>query len=135
MPVTGRSQILTLVIFSPLIGALALLLARRGDNSGVRGGALFFSLVTLALTVVALFFFSWAGSIASNLLKLTGLTKVDLDIDFFDGIPEITTLGFQAYMPDILGCWCWPLLISFGVLLVWYLFTRYNESTEKFTLF
>jgi hypothetical protein len=38
-------------------------------------------------------------------------------------------------MPDLLGGWGWALLVSFVILLVWYLFVRYNESTGKFTVF
>lgn len=85
--------------------------------------------------LVAAFFFGWVGSIASGVLKVLGITRVDLDINFLDGIPEITSLGFQAYIPDLLGGWGWAYLISFAVLAVWYSAVRYNESTDRFTLF
>ncbi len=51
------SLILTLVIFIPLLGAIILLLARRSSDKGIREGAFYYSLVTLALTVVAVFMY------------------------------------------------------------------------------
>jgi NADH-quinone oxidoreductase subunit M len=48
------SWILTLIIFSPLAGAILLMLPPRGDDVSARRSALFYSLVTLALTVMAL---------------------------------------------------------------------------------
>jgi hypothetical protein len=47
---------------------------------------------------------------------------------------EVSRVGQQAYLPDMLGGWSWTYLLSFGALLVWYLLVRYNESTEKFTV-
>jgi uncharacterized membrane protein YedE/YeeE len=85
--------------------------------------------------VVAVFFFGWAGSITSGILGKLGLTNAEYDLDFLDGMAEISPLGYQAFMPDLLGGWGWTLLISFALLLVWYLFVRYNESTNKFTVF
>jgi hypothetical protein len=34
----------------------------------------------------------------------------------------------------MLGGWEWTLLLGFGLLLVWYLSVRYNESTGIFTM-
>jgi len=51
------SWILTLIIFSPLAGAFLLMLPPRGDDVSVRRSALSYSLITLALTVMALFSF------------------------------------------------------------------------------
>ena len=79
---------------------------------------------------VAGFFFAWGGSVSSALLKNTGLMVTDVNLD---GL-EFTVLGAQAYLPDMLGGWGWPLAISFAILIVWYLWLRYNESTERFTL-
>ena len=80
---------------------------------------------------VAMFFFAWMGSTASALLKKAGLTSAnpDSDADF-----EVTAVGYQAYWPDIFGGWGWTLLVSGALLLAWYAFVRYNESTEKFTV-
>jgi hypothetical protein len=78
-----------------------------------------------------MFFFAWMGSTASALLKMAGLTSAnpDSDADF-----EVTAVGYQAYWPDIFGGWGWTLLVSGALLLAWYAFVRYNESTEKFTV-
>jgi len=84
--------------------------------------------------VVAAFFFAWTGSIFSGVLKQLGFSKTDVDIDFLDGIPEISSLGYQAYLPDLLHDWGWAFLLSFGLLTVWYLLVRYNENTERFTV-
>jgi hypothetical protein len=58
------------------------------------------------------------------------ITTVDVDLD---GL-EFTRVGIQAYLPDLLGGWEWTLLAGFGILLLWYMLVRYNESTEKFTV-
>ena len=46
--------ILTAVVFCPLVGAILLWLPPRGDDAGVRRSAFFYSLVALALAVMAL---------------------------------------------------------------------------------
>jgi uncharacterized membrane protein YedE/YeeE len=80
---------------------------------------------------IAMFFFAWMGSTASALLKAAGLTtsNPDSEADF-----EVTAVGYQAYWPDMLGGWGLTLLISGALLLAWYAFVRYNETTEKFTV-
>lgn len=85
--------------------------------------------------VAAVFFFGWSGSITSGILGKLGLTAAEYDLDFMDGMAEVSPLGFQAFMPDLLGGWGWALLVTFALLLVWYLLVRYNESTDKFTVF
>ena len=84
--------------------------------------------------VVAVFFFSWASSVTSGILRQTGLSSGDYDLDFMEGSAEITPLGFQAHLPDLLGGWGWALLVTFALLVIWYAFVRYNESTERFTV-
>jgi len=80
---------------------------------------------------VTMFFFSWIGSTASALFKKFNLTAIDeTNVESF----EMTNVGFQAYLPEMLGSWGWTLLIGGGLLLLWYALVRYNESTEKFTL-
>jgi uncharacterized membrane protein YedE/YeeE len=80
---------------------------------------------------VTMFFFSWVGSIASALFKKAGWTSVDPDnMETF----EITKVGYQAFWPEIIPGWGWTLLVAGALLLVWYAFVRYNESTEKFTV-
>lgn len=80
---------------------------------------------------VAILFFSWSGSVASALLKKFKITSIDeTNVESF----EMTAVGYQAYLPDMLGGWGWAYLISGTILLAWYLLVRYNESTEKFTV-
>jgi hypothetical protein len=79
---------------------------------------------------VALAFFAWAGSTFSGLMRRWDITTHDVNLD---GI-EFTRVGIQTYLPDMLGGWGWALLTGFGLLLLWYLLVRYNESTEKFTV-
>lgn len=85
--------------------------------------------------VMAVMFFAWSGSTANAILGKFGLLAVDIDIDFLDGMAEMTGLGFQAYMPDLMGGWAPTLLTTYALLGVWYIFIRYNESTSKFTVF
>jgi uncharacterized membrane protein YedE/YeeE len=85
--------------------------------------------------VVAVLFFAWGGSVASGILGRMGLTTGIFDVDFLDGMAETSHLGYQAFLPDLIGGWGWTLLITFGLLVLWYLFVRYNESTNKFTVF
>ena len=79
---------------------------------------------------VALAFFAWGGSTFSGLLRRWDVMTIDVNLD---GL-EFTKLGIQAYLPDMLGGWEWAYLAGFGILLLWYLLVRYNESTEKFTV-
>ena len=86
--------------------------------------------------VVALLFCAWSGSTANAVLGKFGLLAADVDIDFLDGLAEITGLGYQAFMPDLLGGgWGSTLLTTYVLLAIWYIFIRYNESTSKFTVF
>jgi uncharacterized membrane protein YedE/YeeE len=85
--------------------------------------------------VVAVIFFAWSGSTASAILGKFGLLAADIDIDFLDGMAEMTGLGFQAFMPDLMGGWEYTLLTTYTLLAAWYIFIRYNESTSKFTVF
>jgi hypothetical protein len=80
---------------------------------------------------VAVFFFSWIGSVASALLSKSGLTVAQMNFD----LVEETRIGYQAYLPALLDGWGWTYLVTAIALLVWYALVRYNESSEKFTLF
>ena len=61
-----ESWILTVVVFSPLVGAIMMLLPPRGDEVSARRTAFFVSLVTLAVTVLAIFKFYDAAPDASS---------------------------------------------------------------------
>jgi len=47
---------------------------------------------------------------------------------------EARKVGIQVFLPETCGGWAWFYLFTFGMLLLWYLLVRYNESTEKFTV-
>lgn len=79
---------------------------------------------------VAVFFFSWAGSTATALLKKTGLIVAEFNLDMLEESP----IGVQTYFPAMLDGWGWTYLATGMFLLTWYALVRYNESTEKFTL-
>jgi uncharacterized membrane protein YedE/YeeE len=80
---------------------------------------------------VSMFFFAWMGSVASAVFKKLNLTAIDeTNVDTF----ERTTVGFQAYLPEMFSGWGVTLLVSGSLLMLWYALVRYNESTEKFTL-
>ncbi|MFC1589329.1 YeeE/YedE thiosulfate transporter family protein [Pseudomonadota bacterium] len=85
--------------------------------------------------VVAVIFFAWSGSTAGAIIGDFGLLTPDFDIDFLDGMVEITKLGYQAFMPHLLGGWEYTLSLTYLLLVFWYSFIRYNESTSKFTVF
>ncbi|MCX7173649.1 MAG: YeeE/YedE thiosulfate transporter family protein [Proteobacteria bacterium] len=79
---------------------------------------------------LALAFFAWSGSTFTGILSHWGV----LDRDTGDNNLDFTVLGSQAYLKDLLGSHEAALVCGLGMLLVWYLWVRYNESTEKFTV-
>ena len=79
---------------------------------------------------VALVFFAWSGSTWYALLHRWGLLTRDSGDDNID----FTSLGRQAYLGDMLDGSLWALAAGLGLLLLWYLWVRYNEATEKFTV-
>ena len=80
---------------------------------------------------VAMAFFAWVGSIAAAIFKKTGLTAIDeTNLETW----EMTGIGRQAFLPDMLGGWGLALLIGFGLLALWYAIVRWNETTEKLTV-
>lgn len=80
--------------------------------------------------LVVVFFFSWSGSLFGALVKRWDLLTREMNLDLI----EITKVGQQAYLPQWFDGWGPVYLLSFGMLLLWYLLVRYNESTEKFTV-
>ncbi len=81
--------------------------------------------------MVAVFFFGWAGSVFNGIVKRWDLLTREMTLD----LVEVTKVGSQAYLPDMFGGWSWVYVLSFAILGIWYLLVRYNESTEKFTVF
>ncbi len=83
---------------------------------------------------VAAFFFAWSGSIVHAVLsKLNVNVSVDNLDDPFNGL--MSNLGVQAYLPNMLGGWVAALAVPAVIVALWYAFVRYNETTEKFTVF
>lgn len=80
---------------------------------------------------VAVFFFAWSGSTATGLMRKLGWTASEMNLDLIEESP----MGYQAFFPAMLEGWGWTFLVIGGFLLAWYLWVRYNESTERFTLF
>jgi uncharacterized membrane protein YedE/YeeE len=80
---------------------------------------------------VAGFFFAWGGSSFSAFVRRWDLLTPEQNLDT---MLDETRVGAQMFMPEAMGNWGWAFLVSFGILLAWYLFVRYNESTEKFTV-
>jgi len=85
--------------------------------------------------MLAVIFFAWSGSTTNALLTKSGLLSTNFDLDFIDGMAEVTPLGVQAFMPDMIGNWYSTLLLTYIILFIWYLLVRYNESTNRFTIF
>ncbi len=79
---------------------------------------------------VAVFFFSWTGSLFSAVVKRWDLLTREMSLD----LVEVSKVGQQVFLPEVFGGWGWLYLLSFAVLLLWYLLVRYNEATEKFTV-
>jgi uncharacterized membrane protein YedE/YeeE len=84
--------------------------------------------------VVVLLFFAWSGSLFCAIFDRLGFTIPDYDIDFLDGIPEITGLGFQAYFPDIFDGWAVAYLAPLILIIIWYLLVNYNEKKKHYTV-
>ena len=77
------------------------------------------------------FFFAWAGSSFAAFVRRWNLLTPEQNLDT---MLDETRVGAQVFLPHVLGGWGWALLAGYGLLLAWYLFVRYNESTEKFTV-
>lgn len=82
-----------------------------------------------------LFFFAWSGSTCSAILGKIGWNERNYDLDYLNAIPAITDLGYQAFLPDMIGGWGTTLIITYSIIVSWYLLIRYNERTERFTVF
>jgi uncharacterized membrane protein YedE/YeeE len=79
---------------------------------------------------VAVFFFAWIGSVFSAIVKRWDLLTREMSLE----LVEVSRVGKQVFLPDVLPGWGWTYLLSFAILGVWYLLVRYNESTNKFTV-
>jgi len=80
---------------------------------------------------VAVLFFAWSGSTTNAVLGKWEILKSEMTLD----LVEATTVGYQAFLPVMIGNWSVTYLISFALLALWYGLVRYNETTDKFTVF
>ncbi len=80
---------------------------------------------------VVVFFFAWSGSLFAAFVKRWDLLTREMSLD----LVEVSKVGEQVFLPQWLDGWGLVYLLSFGMLLLWYLLVRYNESTETFTVF
>ena len=84
--------------------------------------------------VVVLLFLAWSGSVFCAIFDRLGIMTPDYDIDFLDGIPEITAVGFQAYFPDIFDGWTVAYFVPMILIIIWYLLVNYNEKKKHYTV-
>ncbi|MCH7885310.1 MAG: NADH-quinone oxidoreductase subunit M [Planctomycetes bacterium] len=102
-----ESWILTIVIFTPLVGGVLLMLPPYGNNASVRRSALFYSLLTLGISLLALFKF-YEGAPANSyddpayllthrapwntgeLIDIDGLAVPSIDIAYHVGVDGIS---------------------------------------------
>ncbi len=76
---------------------------------------------------VAAAFFGWSGATFGAIAGKWGLLTREMNLDLI----EETMVGYQAFLPAMLGGWG-PTYATFAALLAaWYLIIRYNESTER----
>ncbi|HJM52032.1 MAG TPA: YeeE/YedE thiosulfate transporter family protein [Alphaproteobacteria bacterium] len=80
---------------------------------------------------VVVFFFAWSGSTFSAVLRRWEVMSTEMTLD----LVEATKVGYQAFLPAMTGGWSATYVLSFGLLLLWYGLVRYNESTQRFTVF
>jgi uncharacterized protein len=78
---------------------------------------------------ITVFFFGWSGSVFNALVRPFDLLTVEMNLD----LVEETAVGYQAYLPEMLGGWGATYALVFGLMAIWYAFVRYNETTERFT--
>lgn len=79
---------------------------------------------------VTVFFFGWSSSLFNAFVKPFDLLTAEMSLD----LVEVTKVGEQVFLPTALGGWIGAYALCAGLLLVWYAFVRYNESTERFTV-
>jgi len=79
---------------------------------------------------VAILFFAWSGSLFNAMVKPFELLTAEMTLD----LVEATKVGYQAFLPAMLGGWPATYAAVAGLMSAWYAFVRYNESTERFTV-
>lgn len=79
---------------------------------------------------VTVFFFGWSGSLFNAIVRPYELLKAEMTLD----LVEATKVGRQVFLPEALGGWPQAYALCAGMMVLWYAFVRYNESTERFTV-
>ena len=135
---TLESGILTLVIFSPLVGVLILLVAPVSNRwapglsspKAVRRGALFISLVTLALTVVAVAKFHQAPTAAAGATSHFVLTAHVPWIGGGGPSPEVD-ISYRVGV-DGISIWLLALTAMLVPLAIWSSFTAIGTRVREY---
>ncbi|MBU0763314.1 MAG: hypothetical protein KJ607_00600, partial [Bacteroidetes bacterium] len=69
---------------------------------------------------------------ALGFLLVSPLSNKFIVPGFVDMLPH--SLRFKNFMPDYIG-YTWSVVIVLAILLIWYLFAKWNEKTGKFSAF
>lgn len=121
------SWILTLVVLSPLVGAVLIMLLPRGRDGAVHRFALVWSLVTLLLTIVALVMFDRANTgddryvLMQHLAWVTGADSETSDID----------ISYRVGV-DAIGMWLMALTSFLTPLAIWSSFSSIRARVREY---
>jgi len=85
--------------------------------------------IKLMITIV---FFAWTGSVWKALLVKWDILQLHMDMTRPGSY--LTKLGVTFYMPKEFHSWFWTLVVSLGLLAIWFVLVVYNEATEKFVV-
>jgi len=132
--------ILTVIIFSPLVGVILLWLPPRGNDRSVRRSALFYSLVTLGLTVMALARFYEVAPQHANEDPAYLLTRtipwITNDAHVAASIDDTAAIGKIdiAYRVGVDGISIWLLALSAFLmpLAIWSSFTSIKTRVREY---
>ncbi len=80
---------------------------------------------------VTVFFFAWSGATFNAIVGRWELLKTEMTLD----LVEASKVGVQSYLPSLEGGWPLAYLVTLALLGLWYGLVRYNETTNRFTVF
>ena len=72
----------------------------------------------------------WAAAL--GFLLISPITKNFIEPGFTELLPH--SLRFRNFMPDYMG-YAWSVVVVLAILLIWYLFVKWNERTGKFSAY
>ena len=121
--------ILTLVIFSPLAGAVWLLLGDRADDHKVRGRALISSVVTAALTLLAVILYYDSPGAAQ-----TGRFCLEQSVGWIGASPGASGTVDIRYHVGVDGISLWLLVLAafLSPLAIWASFTGIRDRVREY---